>query len=362
MASVLFVTWDGGGNLPPALAIARELQRRGHRVRMLGHAVQRTTVEAAGVDFAPFAGAHAWDARRSRSRVRADLAYARVFTDRAIGADVVASFRAEPADRVVVDGMLLGALDGLHRAGIPSTILVHTLRSAMHDVLMRGPLGAIARLRGLHPEALYAEAEAEVVVSDPLLDIDDSPGPTVHRTGVVLPAIAQTAAPTAVPLVLVSFSTTFIRGQRGMLQRAADALSLLRVRTVVATGPTIHPGGIGAGAGTEVRAHVPHADVMPEASLVIGHGGHGTTTLALAHGIPMLVMPASDSFDQPRIARVVQSLGAGRALSRHASPEAIRLAARDLLADPAYRENAARVGASLRARNGLRGAVELLER
>jgi hypothetical protein len=29
MASILFVTWDGGGNLPPALGIAAELRERG---------------------------------------------------------------------------------------------------------------------------------------------------------------------------------------------------------------------------------------------------------------------------------------------------------------------------------------------
>ena len=29
MPNIVFVTWDGGGNLPPAIGIAAELQRRG---------------------------------------------------------------------------------------------------------------------------------------------------------------------------------------------------------------------------------------------------------------------------------------------------------------------------------------------
>ena len=37
MPEILFVTWDGGGNVPPALCIATELATRGHRVRFLGH-------------------------------------------------------------------------------------------------------------------------------------------------------------------------------------------------------------------------------------------------------------------------------------------------------------------------------------
>ncbi len=40
MANVLFVTGDLGGNLPPAIGIATELRRRGHRVRFLGHEQQ----------------------------------------------------------------------------------------------------------------------------------------------------------------------------------------------------------------------------------------------------------------------------------------------------------------------------------
>ena len=35
MSRIAFVTWHGGGNLASALAIARELQRRGHRAAFL---------------------------------------------------------------------------------------------------------------------------------------------------------------------------------------------------------------------------------------------------------------------------------------------------------------------------------------
>ena len=41
MAEIVVVTWDGGGNVPPALAIARELAARGHGIRVLGHRTQR---------------------------------------------------------------------------------------------------------------------------------------------------------------------------------------------------------------------------------------------------------------------------------------------------------------------------------
>ena len=52
MAEILFVTWDGGGNVPPAVGIAAELRRRGHRVRFVGHAPSATPLEAQGFEVA----------------------------------------------------------------------------------------------------------------------------------------------------------------------------------------------------------------------------------------------------------------------------------------------------------------------
>ena len=41
MSRIAFVTWNGGGNLTPALAIVRELHRSGHRAAFLGQEAQR---------------------------------------------------------------------------------------------------------------------------------------------------------------------------------------------------------------------------------------------------------------------------------------------------------------------------------
>jgi UDP:flavonoid glycosyltransferase YjiC (YdhE family) len=44
----LFVSWEGGGNLPPALAVAHCLVERGHTVRFLGEPCNREEIEATG--------------------------------------------------------------------------------------------------------------------------------------------------------------------------------------------------------------------------------------------------------------------------------------------------------------------------
>ena len=51
----LFVTFDGGGNVPPALALVRRLVRRGHEVRVLGHSTLATRISDSGAIFRAFA-------------------------------------------------------------------------------------------------------------------------------------------------------------------------------------------------------------------------------------------------------------------------------------------------------------------
>jgi UDP:flavonoid glycosyltransferase YjiC (YdhE family) len=63
MARILAVTWDGGGNVPPMLGIAGELQRRGHQVRVLGHPQQRDVVVSAGLKFVDYRHARSWSSK-----------------------------------------------------------------------------------------------------------------------------------------------------------------------------------------------------------------------------------------------------------------------------------------------------------
>src|SRR3954466_10467774 len=102
MADVLFVTWDGGGNVPPAVGIAQELVHRGHRVRFLGHETQAAAFADKGLDFAAFPTARPFDSRTPSS----PLTVMATFGDRAMGADVVADLEARHADLVVVDCLL----------------------------------------------------------------------------------------------------------------------------------------------------------------------------------------------------------------------------------------------------------------
>src|ERR1041384_4129725 len=52
MARYLFLTWDGAGNQPPAIGIARALRERGHDVMFAGYGSQRSLITARGFRFA----------------------------------------------------------------------------------------------------------------------------------------------------------------------------------------------------------------------------------------------------------------------------------------------------------------------
>jgi UDP:flavonoid glycosyltransferase YjiC (YdhE family) len=363
MTGILFVTWDGGGNVPPALEIAREVTARGASARFLGHESQRIAIESAGFPFEAYRQARPWSVVAPHSAATAPLAYAAVFTDRGMGRDLLESLAREPADELIIDGLLIGAMDAAAAAGHRYLILVHTLREVMVRTLMAGPLALIMRLRGLDPAKLYAGAEGEIVATIAALDPGSNQAPvTAHYVGPIIPLVDGPATDEVPPVVLVSLSTTYVRGQQQTLQRVLDTLADREVHTILTTGPAVDPEALRAPANAELHRFVPHRELMPRASLVVGHGGHATTMLALAHGLPLLVIPMNPSFDQPEIARIVAERRLGLALSRRTAVRDLGLAVDSLLATPEYRENASRIGADIRPARAALATADLILR
>jgi UDP:flavonoid glycosyltransferase YjiC (YdhE family) len=360
---VLFATWDGGGNLPPALGIAREVQRRGGTATFLGNAIQRAAVEAAGLPFVAFREGRDYNSAAPRSTLRGLADLTGLFADRGIGRDALAVLQAEPADVVVVDCLLSGAVLEIAEAGVPVVSLVHSQWQYFHGSA-RGPVGIITRLRGADPVKAAAAARLNLVSTRS--DVEDPegarPGPGVEHTGFVWQGNPVAAEPDPTrPCVLVSFSTTSFPGQDRALQNVLDALDGLPVEVVATTGP-IDPMTLRAPAGARVERRIDHADVLPTTRLVIGHGGHSTTSRALAHGIPLLVMPMHPLIDQPAIGRAVERLGVGRMLPKSAPATRIRAVVENLLNDDESLRRARELGREIRERDGAAVAVDLLAR
>lgn len=365
---ILAGTVDAGGNFPPTLEILRELAGRGHAVRVLGHTIQREAVERAGLRFEPWSSARHWDPRPADPGVRTMLSWLRLASDPGYGRDLHAGACAEAVDLVLVDCMIPGALRQAGRIGAPVALVMHAYARYWHDQWSpRTPMGLWLRLSAAHPARLAAAPDLAVLTTLPQLDRFAALPPRMRatelvQTGPVLPGLPVRAAAAGdeAPL-LVSLSTIGYPGQQACLQRLLDALGTLPVRAIATLGHALDPGRLRVPGNVEVRDFVPHHEVLPAVRAVITHGGHGTTMLALAHGLPVLVLPMSRHADQSLVAESVVASGAGLTLSKHASVTELRDGIRALLDGAELRRAAQALGDVLRAGDGRARAADCLE-
>lgn len=102
---------------------------------------------------------------------------------------------------------------------------------------------------------------------------------------------------------------------------------------------------------------------MARATMVVGHGGHGTTMRALRHGLPIVGIPAKGGGQAPILA-IVADWGAGLSLPGDTETEQIRAAVETVLGDVAFGEEARRRSAAFGPglTDGATLAAESLER
>ncbi len=347
---VVLATLDAGGNVPPMLGVGLELARRGHDVRVVGHAQQRRVFESAGLDFHAYAHATPWDPIAPKSTLSGLRGFTHQFTERAKGDDVVDL--AQGASVVVADCMLLSVLDAAKTASLPHVALVHTFHAYFAGPWRRGPVGMASRLKGLSPRGVWNDCDAVVICSDELLDpagARDWP-PTFVWTGPVQPR-TEPASAAPLPRVLVSLSTTSFPGQLEAMQRVLDGLAGAPIELIVTTGPAINPRDLHASSNATIHRFLPHDEVMAGCSAVISHGGHSTAMRALAHDLPLVIIPMHPMLDQPMIGKAVEAAGAGVTIKKSSNPVAIR-AAVDTVLDESHRDAAAAVGTRIRSADG----------
>lgn len=363
MSSVLFVTWDGGGNLPPALGIANELRAAGSSVRFLGHEAQRGSVEAARFDFEAYRNGRDWSGvRGGGGGIRDVLAIFGTFTDRGIGRDLIDSVTARPVDCVVIDCLLTGALAAAQHAELPRIVLVHSLYSYFIG-LSRGALRAFGLPKGQSARALWRSADLVIVTALPSLD-------SAHATEAgekcrYVGPIVQLGSPVNGPAhetkrVLLSVSTVGQQGQERFLQEACAAIDGLGMRGVLTTGPAVDRAEVHTPPSIEVHPFLPHAEVMPDVDLVVSHGGHGTAMQALAHDRPLVLAPMHPMIDQPLIARVLGQRGAAVTVKKTASADEIATAIARVASERSFADAAARLGAEIRSMASARLAAEAI--
>lgn len=286
------------------------------------------------------------------------FALSRALTDPKIGDDVVARIDLESPAEVIVDCMMLGAAARLNRERIAYSTIFHTLFEFWNGRFRYGPAGLASRARGLgDPREIWARSR-RIVCADATLDARSRTEKDIAWVGAVH-GVKAVATPPVRPRVLVSLSTVGYPGMTKVLQRIMNACAGVDADVVVTTGPAIDPSHLDLPSNATIHRFVDHGAIMPTCTAVVGHGGHSTTMRALAHGLPVLVIPMHPLIDQPVVGAATEAVGAGLTVPRSANAARIRAAIHQLINDTPLRCAANEIGGRLRAQNAAETAAYL---
>src|SRR5262245_7839053 len=386
---------EGGGNVPAQMSIARRLGMRRHDVHVLADRSVEQEALSAGCRFHTFVHAPQHNMRDREADVIRDWepafppAQIRRVGERlmfgpaaAYARDVIDTIEQVSPDAVAVDCLSFGAMVGAEKSGLPTALLVHfpihppgdgvtpfglglqpadgplgrmrdrALRAVMRRMFAFGltPLNSARRQFGLPPVRdvfdQFQRLSRRLVLTS--REFDFVPAGLPEQVRYVGPQLDDPTWPErwtspwsddlTEPVVVVSLGSTYQRQEKSFAA-IVEALGMLKVRGLAmfgAIGPLARcPRNV-----TLVRS-APHAAVLPCASAVVCHGGHGTVMKALAHGLPVMVMPFGR--DQKDNGARIEVAGAGLSISATASPRRIAAAIRHLLAEPSYRRGAQRM-------------------
>lgn len=109
----------------------------------------------------------------------------------------------------------------------------------------------------------------------------------------------------------------------------------------------------------EIYNYVPQLEILNQIDLFITHGGMNSSSEALYHNIPLIVVP--QMAEQPIVAARVEELRAGINLTNKENAQCIKEAVDIILSDTSYKENATKIGESLRHSGGYKKAAEYIK-
>jgi hypothetical protein len=161
------------------------------------------------------------------------------------------------------------------------------------------------------------------------------------------PAERSRGGDRARPLVYATLGTIF--NSPRLFRELLEAFAPLPCDVLVTVGSNVDPPAVEPiPPNATVHRYVPQAEILGEASVVVAHGGSGSTWGALAHGLPMVLVPqGADQFEN---AEAVTAAGAGLTLlPPEQSTERLRSSLTTLLSETAYADAAAEIAAEMAA-------------
>jgi MGT family glycosyltransferase len=162
------------------------------------------------------------------------------------------------------------------------------------------------------------------------------------------------------PLIYASMGTLLNR-QQDIFQTIAAACVGLDVQLVLSLGQSVDLANLPKFAGELIVVnYAPQLELLQRASLTITHAGINTTTESLREAVPLVAIPIGN--DQPGVAARIVWTGVGECvpLSR-LTVERLRKAINQVLTIPSYSENARRLQTAIQNSGGVVRAAQVIE-
>jgi len=380
-ADLLVVATAGaGGDLPPLVAAALALRGRGHDIRFIGDGAVARLLQAVGMhcevlppelDLGPrLAGA----VREAMAASDGDLLAAGPMVRERMTAwaqetavPVGDAVRRQHPTAMITSlfgvEVLQFAAPACPWAVVNSTFYVgpHPPRPLEEDIGPRA-IPLLSRYA-----ALLESASLVLHATDRVFDFSFDRLPARHHyvgpLGIWEPPSEppEYLAQPGDPWVLVAISSQLQDDVR-LAETALAALASRPVRVVLTLGPDHDPAELGAiPANARVERTISHASVLTLGRLLVSHAGHGSVMKALWYGRPMVLVPWGR--DQPGVAARALALGVAEVVPREdVSPERLRAAIEQVLANEEMRAATARHGARLQTTDPPSVAASLVER
>lgn len=394
MAKILFFNVPTSGHIYATYPVVKELTRRGHEVVYYLTEAYRKPIEAAGATFKPYAQIQDdyFESHDLDGSNPVKSAVVLINTCREILPELLAITRAEQPDIILHDSMCPWGWLVAKKLGIPHvssmSLLALTpallIKSGVFTAMLPKMVMGIPLL--LKFQRLAAEIKREHGVKPPsFADFLNTMGTlTVNYSsryfqpdGDSFPETLKFVGPQidlrsdggsdflfdwldGRPMVYVSLGTV-INQNITFFREAVTAFGGSPYQVVMSIGKKNDPALLGEiPDNILVRSFVPQLDVLKKASAFVTHAGMNSVQEGLYFDVPLMLVP--QQVEQRLVAGRVKTLGAGLMSKSPTVPAAeLRSAVDRLISEPSFKQNAAKIGLSLREAGGTpRAADEIL--
>jgi UDP:flavonoid glycosyltransferase YjiC (YdhE family) len=378
---VLFTSQPESGHWHPLVPLARAAEEAGHEVAFAMTPSGCVSLATAGFHCFPI-GTDESDEEIAARRARmaglspeqsAMLFWSQIFPEDRAGrmlSDLIDLVHAWRPDVIVREFLEFSGCAAAEVVGIPhAAVQVAAWRPRFHPLLVR-PLAHLRQSVGLAPDP-------DLRMPYRFLFFATSP-PSFYESSAPLPATAHPLRPIVFDLsgnerlpewfdrlpdqpTVYATMGTVVNTMPGILEAIVSGLQDEPLNLILSTGRNRDPADFGPQPPhMHIERYIPQSLLFPHCDLVVAHGGTGTVMAALSHGLPMVILPVRA--DQPDNARRCAELGVARVIALESrTPDAIREAVQEVLANPSYREYAIRLKDEMQTMPGPDHAVLLLD-